>query len=346
MNLTDIFHEHARACAKLGSAFTGQLLNVTGNLLAQPKTEAATLLNAWHGNARGNAGNLPLRFAGALHALVLMGKDPALTAMYPPQGTSDEALARTLERTLPDHRDHFDTWLALAPQTNEIQRSAIIIAAAHMITDHCGLPLVLSELGASGGLNLQWDRYGLRIGDETWGPDAPLFELTPEWSGPRPAHAPPRVLQRAGVDLNPLDPRHAEDYLRLQSYIWPDQDHRLNRLAQAAPLQDCVIDKEDAALWLEKQLVHRHEGQAHLIYHTVFWQYLPQETKDRLKTLITSAGAQANKDAPIYWLAFEEDYSGTSGGSIDLQIWPEGRKIPLGRADFHARWINWTDSQL
>ena len=347
MNLSDQFREHAQACGKMGSSFTYQLLNVTAAMIDEETTTTAKLLKNWQGDARGNAGNLPLRFAGALHNLVLTGA-PELAGRYPPQETSDHDLAHAVEYAVRQCPEHFARWLQSAPQTNEIQRSAILIAAGHMIAAHSTLPLALSELGASGGLNLQWDKYALDIQGEIWrqGNATPALTLSPEWSGVRPVHSDVQIPNRSGVDLNPLDPKNKMDKQRLQSYIWPDQIDRLERLDRAAPIQSTKIDKEDAALWVENRLSTPMNGQAHLIYHTVFWQYLPQESKARIKNAIHSAANRATTNAPLYWLSFEEDQSGQPGGSIDLQYWPIGKKINLGRADFHARWINWAESTL
>jgi hypothetical protein len=51
-------------------------------------------------------------------------------------------------------------WTQSPPtQTNEVRRSAALIAGAKVALDHFQRPIVLSELGASAGLNLMWDHY-------------------------------------------------------------------------------------------------------------------------------------------------------------------------------------------
>ena len=30
------------------------------------------------------------------------------------------------------------------------------------------------------------------------------------------------------------------------------------------------------------------------------------------------------------------------GAALTLTLWPGGETIPLGRADFHGRWVDWT----
>jgi PTH1 family peptidyl-tRNA hydrolase len=44
-----------------------------------------------------------------------------------------------------------NTWVNSPPQTNEVRRTAVLIAVQHLLTDRFGLAIRLSELGASGG---------------------------------------------------------------------------------------------------------------------------------------------------------------------------------------------------
>ncbi|MGG2473992.1 DUF2332 family protein, partial [Rhizobium sp. BR5] len=57
--------------------------------------------------------------------------------------------------------------------------------------------------------------------------------MSPEWRGNAPPDTRIEVVERAGCDLNPLDPLSVEDRLRLMSYIWADQTDRLERTAAA-----------------------------------------------------------------------------------------------------------------
>jgi hypothetical protein len=75
------------------------------------------------------------------------------------------------------------------------------------------------------------------------------------------------------------------------------------------------------------------------------WQYIPAEEQARAQALIEDAGRKATADAPIAWLRFEAD--GDEGRRcLVLTTWdgsePEGETIPLGRGDFHGRWIDWS----
>ena len=68
-------------CEALGSPFTAAALRAVVADLAAGGT-AAELTDRWPGDPVADA--LPLRFAGALHGLVLAGAAPELAAAYPP----------------------------------------------------------------------------------------------------------------------------------------------------------------------------------------------------------------------------------------------------------------------
>jgi hypothetical protein len=292
----------------------------------------------WTGDPSPRATSLPLRLAGGLHALVLSGQDPELAAAYAcPDADPTKAALAAIRR----HPATLLSWLASPPQTNEVRRSAVLIAAAHWLTARFGLPLVLSELGASAGLNLLWDRYALSLPGQTFGPDSPALTLAPDWTGPLPPADPPVVTARRGVDLAPPDP--VTDRLRLLAYIWADQPDRIARTeaaldlaAQARP----AVDRGDAGDWLETRLATRCDGAVHLVYHTVAWQYFPPSTRARALAALDRSGSGAGPTAPLARLGMEAD--GTEpGAALTLTLWPGKEVIDLGRADFHGRWVRW-----
>jgi hypothetical protein len=327
------FRDQAQACASLGSPLMERLMNGLVDRL-QTGTPVADRVLGWTGDPSSRADSVPLRLAGGLHALVLTGRDADLAAAYSTTEADPTPAALAAIRA---HPAFLLDWLASPPQTNEVRRSTPLIAAAHWLTARFGLPLILCELGASAGLNLLWDHYALRIGDETFGPAHSALTLTPDWTGPLPPLAPPTILDRRGADLNPLDPM--TDRLRLLAYLWPDQPDRIARTRAALDLaahQRLGIDRADAADWLEARLATPTSGALHLVFHTVAWQYFPTKTQARALAAMERAG----KTSPIARLSMEAD--GTSpGAALTLTLWPGGDTIPLGRADFHGRWIDW-----
>lgn len=339
MTLHEALLWQAEACAALGSPFMARLMTLLHDRLEGGTPVADRVLN-WPGDCSPSADSVPLRLAAGLHALVLQGQAPALAAAYPPHGADDAALWQAVSAALRDHAAHMQRWLDSPPQTNELRRSAGLIAAGHWLCAETGLPMVLSELGASAGLNLNWDRYALQIGGRRYGPAEAVLTLTPDWRGELPPLCPPEVAARRGVDLNPIDAGRAEGQLRLLAYLWPDQSDRLTRTRAALTLPPVPVDKADAIDWLEGRLAAPRDGMLHVVYHTIAWQYFPTETQARGRDMIEAAGAQATASAPLAWLRMEADGQ-EPGAALDLRLWPGDRHVRLGRIDFHGRWVDW-----
>ena len=342
MTLGDAFRNQAASCEALDSPFMGRLLSILADHWPTDSALARTF-DGFTGDIGPAGHSLPLRIAGGLHALVLTGRDPALAQVYPPHSATDKALREAVLAALTTHQDFLLDWTDSPPQTNEVRRSAALLAGARVAVSHFDLPVCLSELGASGGLNLMWDHYALTCGGETFGPERPALTLSPEWRGPVPPAKTPQIAQRAGVDLNPLDPQDPGDLLRLTAYLWADQPHRLALTRAAATVMTAPIATGDAIQWLEHRLSEAPEGQLHLIQHSVAWQYFPQAAQTRGAEMIEAAGARATPARPLAWLTMESDgdTTGQKGAALTLRLWPGDMRIALGRADFHGRWIDW-----
>lgn len=336
--LRDAFREQAGYCEGLDSPFMGRLLRLLAKNWPED-TKLAAKLAAWVGDIGPMADSLPLRVAGGLHALRLMGKDSGLEATYPPANPSDDQLWQSVEAALRLHDDLLCDWVYHAPQTNEVRRAAALIAGAHLLASRFQMPFQLSELGASGGLNLMFDQFRLDANANSFGPAASNVSLSPDWTGHVPQNAHLSVTERRGVDLNPLDAHTPEDALRLLAYLWPDQDERIARTRAAIALQDADLDRADAIDWLDHRLEAK-DGHLHLIYHTIAWQYFPSDAQSRGTTLIETAGARASEQAPLAWLRMEAD-GNAPGARLSLRYWPGDITVELGRVDFHGRWVDW-----
>lgn len=334
----DSFRAQASACEALGSPFTARILRLLAEGLA-PGTPVANCVLDWRGAPSGHADAVALRLAAGLHALALQGRPIALQSFYnnPARYTDIEALAVMLD-TMETHTTPLMCWLDNAPQTNEVGRSAPLIAAGHWLTARYGLALALSELGASAGLNLIWDRYALDIGGIFGAPASPL-RLAPDWRGTLPPATAPQIAERRAIDLNPLDV--ARDSLRILSYIWADQPQRMALTQAAIDLaKNTHVEQGDAIDWLETRLSTTMPNRLHLVYHTVAWQYLSATAQAKGEALLQAAGARATDAAPLAHLAMESD-GAEPGASLVLRLWPGAQVIVLGRVDFHGRWVDW-----
>ncbi len=332
------FEIQSAYCIRLGSDFTGRLCRLAA-MRPWPKGAVRDRIFDWPGDPSNRADAVPLRWAGALHALRLADQ-AGLARAYPPHDVGDDELWDTVAAAMTDHAPAICAMLDSPPQTNDVRRAATIIAAAHLLHDIHPLPFRITELGASGGLNLMFDRFALALPDRTLGAADPVLTLTPDWTGPSPPARAPLILDRAGVDLNPLDPSRPADALRLQAYLWPDQPHRLTMTRAAMTVAAGPVTRSDAIDWLPTRLTHI-PGQLHLIYHSVAWQYFPPDVQDRGRAMIAAHGANATADTPLAWFAMEGDATPEQGAALTLRLWPGDITVPLGRADFHGRWVNW-----
>ncbi|TKJ28358.1 DUF2332 family protein [Blastococcus sp. CCUG 61487] len=166
--VADVFREYAEHETERWSALTTALL-----LGAADDWDAGgitrTVLEPYAEDPSGSA--LPLRFAAALHRLVLTGRAPE----------------RPHRPAVPDQRG--------GPRRRPARR-----AGRGGRPDRRAVRLL--EIGASAGLNLSIDRF--RIGD-VWGPPhSPCRLPDPGFELDLPDI---RIVERAGCDRAPLDPR-------------------------------------------------------------------------------------------------------------------------------------------
>jgi hypothetical protein len=339
----------AATSPRLDSPFVGGLCRLLAERLDRSSAFGRRILD-WSGNPHSDA--LALRACGALHALVRSGREPDLTAAYPPAPFDPDRLWDAITGALSRHDDLLTAFLDSPPQTNEVARSGLILGGALHLAARIGLPLAIYEIGSSAGLNLAFDEYRYDLGnDVAWGAsDAPLTVAT-AWRGALPPlEAPLRVVSRQGCDRNPLDPANPADADRLMAYIWPDQAYRLARTAAALALaaaEGRKPERLDAASWVEREFAKPQEpGTCRLLLHTIVWQYLPEESQARITAVLEAAAIAATRDAPVAHLGVEPDAlspDADKGAGMRLTIWPSGDVYELGRGDFHGRWADWAE---
>ncbi len=342
--LPPAFRAQAAVCAKWGAPTTAAVIEGLAAEVAIPGGALDAVLKDWHDPDPNTA--LALRLAGAVHRLTLDGKAPALAAVFPSAGgIADPPRAWPLAKAaILAQTDFVRAYLTRPPQTNEVARSAMLLGGFLEIAAATGLPLRLFEMGASAGLNLCWDRYRIETSKFAWGPTDSTLTLQCRWEGPLPA-MPSRadVIARGGCDRTPVDLRNDEDMRRLESYLWTDQTHRFERLrrARAIALKEGIhVAAEDAMSWLPRQLAAPHPGATTVVYHSLFWQYLPADVQTRLRLYIEAAGFKAKSEAPVAWLAMEMPDMGRPT-ELTLTVWPGGQKRVLATVHPHGEVVHW-----
>lgn len=336
-----VFGRQAAACRQLDSPFTSILLGLLSERLTDEMAVGQALLD-WPGDPAADA--LPLRIAGALHALVLTGKTADLAGFYPPHlpEGDDNRLWQAIEDALFCHGSYLLRFIESPPQTNEVARSSALAAGCATVAMIAGNPLAILEIGASAGLNLHWEWFSHDLGGVVLGQPGAAPSLKPNWQGPPPPSASVTVQERAGCDRRPIDRRDSHQLLRLRAYVWPDQATRLRHLDQAlatiaaSPVE---VDAVDAPDWLEIKLGDRSTALTTVLFHSIVWQYLDQGRQERLTATIRKAGALANRKAPLAWLRMEPGPN--QAAELGLTLWPGGRDLTLADVDYHGRWIRW-----
>jgi len=323
------FRGQARACRELGSPFTADLLDLCAETLDRGTMVGAAVLD-WPGRAVEDA--LALRLAGGLHALVIDGRDDRLRAAY-----EDRVDAALLQHVFEKHEEFLLEFLSRPPQTNEVARAGVLVGGFLTVAAESGLPLSLFEIGASAGLNLNWNSFAYELGGATWGdPDSPL-RLAPQWTGPPPPAARVTVASRAGCDRDPVDPMDPADRLRLRAYIWPDQADRRRRMDAALEIMardPIAVERAAAADWLARQVDGLGGDSVGVLYHSIMWQYVDPAEQARIREILAAV------ERPLAWLRMEpaEDLK---CAELRLTLFPGGGERLLAHADFHGRWVEW-----
>lgn len=336
--ILDSFALQASFCRATGSELTARVLDALRATLNRSTRTGARILD-WPGDPMIDA--LKLRIAGGLNALARSGRDAPLAQLYRLRDGDFEAV---LARVVHDHDDWLYPWLDSPPQTNEVARSGVLWPGMLTIAARLHQDLEILELGASGGLNLNMDRFAYRLGDTVSGDPQSAVQITPVWTGASPPAASPRIVARAGVDLNPLDLTDDATAERMMAYIWPDQEDRVGRARAAIAIAKAYpppVEQDDGVDWIERCLaMPQAQGVTRVVYHSIALQYFPPEGRQRVRDLIFAAGARATADRPLAWLSMEFPELVTAA-SLDLTCWPGGARSTLAHVHPHGAHVSW-----
>ena len=291
----------------------------------------------------------PNMLFAAVQYLLLTGLDHPLAANYP----IIAGRQRPLAPAFPHFRDfclqHRERILELIAtrrtQTNVVRRCTCLLPAFSIVCRETSSPLALIDLGASAGLNLNFDRYAYsyqRDGRQIlrWGPDGARVRLEAELRGdgvlPSLPSAIP-VASRDGIDLDPVDLANPDQLLWLRALIWPEHLERHQQLIDvAAEFEDSDIRMHagDASLVLPALIETIPLDHAMVVYSTIALYQFPRESRQRIADMLAAASATR----PVWQVALE-------GNDPELSItryWNRvGETELLADASPHGWWIEW-----
>lgn len=355
------FEAQSLSCRYLGSDVYARLMT----MLARDVRHGGVtreLLAGVTGLRFGDA--VPLRLVAAAHLVALEGRAERWAAMLPScSGTvpdDDQILWDGWSSVVAANRDELVEGVTLDVQTNEVGRSAgLALAIARTGFRACELV----EIGCSGALNLRLDRYRVELGDRVLGDPRSVLVLSPEMRGASPAGqvgvdratgpiggvnvdptddlALPTITSRTGIDPHPIDVTTQTGRLRLESFLWPDQDERVERLRQAISIAALtpvdLITTDDTAGALAAVL---EAAGPRVVMHSIVWQYIPKEMRWAITTAIEAAGDRATVESPLAWIRYEPDEWNRARAAIWLRTWPDGGDRLVAHADYHGRWLS------
>jgi hypothetical protein len=287
---------------------------------------------------------------GAAHYLLLRGADHPLRRFYPNLNGG----TRIGGDPLPHFVDFVGKYRGeLAPliaskvtNTNEVGRSSLLHAAFRAVAMDAGEPLNLIEIGPSAGLNLIWDRYGVRYqrGGNIFELPVknPALTIDCELRGPKnpPLGPTPKIASRVGLELNPvnLDDPDQRDWLR--ALVWPDTRGRFERLEAA--LKVYASERPEirigSALDLLPDAIRAiPEDQRICVYHSYVVYQFSSEMKEALESLLILAGLRR----PIWRIGIEGGLDGSN--TIEMTRYHDGIRDTktLALCHPHGAWLDW-----
>jgi hypothetical protein len=297
----------------------------------------------WQGLPREDA--MPLRLAGGFHHLHLTGDDNRLAPIYDGTTVDQDRIDAILLAVVRDHDARLLSWLGGPPQTNEAGRSAGIMAGLLWLSARTQPRFELLEIGSSGGANTMMDRFAFDLGGISAGPSRSPVLVKPEWRGPPPPAAPVEIVSIRGCDTAPIDLTDRDQALRLKSYTWPentDRLERLDRIVAMAKERRPDVTRADASGWVEAQLARpQSAGVCRVLFHSIVWQYIPADGRQRIEAAMAQAGSRATPDHPLGWVQLETNRE-TFRHELRVRFWPHGEEwVLLGSAHAHGAWMEW-----
>ena len=339
--IPELYRFQADWCERLGSPLYAYLIRRSADDFDQGGPVRELLAPHEH-DPRGSA--LALRMMGAVHRLALQGQLPELARFYPSCGgtVALEPAWNAFHHAIAEQMSGLRPLLFRPVQTNEIGRCGPLLGGFLLVAHRTRLPLRLLEIGASAGLNLQWDQYRYTWPGGAWGnPLSPIVLHDVFTSDGAPLLGDVTVAERRGCDPAPLDPFLPECRLTLRSFVWADQLERMRNLEQAmemASRSQLRVERAGAVEWLKTRLAEPANRLATVLFHSIVWQYINRQDRQELLELIQETGSRTTAEAPFAWLRMEP---GESSAEIKFSIFPGFEDRIIATAGYHGANTHW-----
>jgi hypothetical protein len=154
-------------------------------------------------------------------------------------------------------------------------------------------------VGASAGLCLLPDRYAYDYGRVRLDPahpdprPPPVFPCRANDATPVPTRI-PSIAWRAGLDLNPVDPRDPEAAAWLETLVWPGQEARAERLRSALALAREApprVVRGDLVDGLPSLAAAAPKEATLVVFHSAVLAYVAPGVRERFARRVAELGA-------------------------------------------------------
>lgn len=288
---------------------------------------------------------VPNLLFGAVHYLLLQGKEHELREFYPsivhhPKNL-EAAFSPFKDFCLKNNEQIKEILQAKLVQTNEVRRSAYLYPAFCYIYEKVKKPIALIEIGTSAGLQLFWDKYRYSYQTkEVYGDPHSTVHITSEVKAeelPMLLKKAPPVSTRIGLDLHVIDVNDEEDYLWLKALIWPEHQQRRKLFRDAAHYVKESSPKlvEGDGISLLPEIVDKIESDSVIcIFHTHVANQIPLEAKGKLMETLNNFG----RTRDVFHL-----YNNMFDANLHLDYFINGIESnnTIGKTDGHGRWFEW-----
>lgn len=288
--------------------------------------------------------------------------DGALAVYYPSvvddPRPPDDGLADAVRAFVDAHADELrDRVGSRRVQTNAVRRCSALYPGYATVADRVDGPIAILSVGASAGLNLNWDRYRYEYrtadGDATvvGALDSPLAvetDVRGAATPPVPAR-PPVVAGRVGVEVNPLDPTDDADARWLRALVWPEHHDRRRVLDGALAVardHPPEVVEGDAVTDLAAVADRLPDDRPLVVVHTLVLYQFDADARRAFHDAV--ADLASDRSAPTYHLSGErpaperENAIQLRLARIDATDSPDDGDR-LGTFEQHGAWVSWHD---
>jgi len=174
---------------------------------------------------------------------------------------------------------------------------------------------------------------------------SPVFTCAINAATPVPTR-PPRVVWRAGLDLNPVDLADPAEVAWLEALVWPEQTDRLARLRAAimiAAEQKPRLVKGDLRTDLAALAREAPKDATLVIFHTAVLAYISPaaEREEFARSIGSLCDYWIANEAPQVFpdIARRASWEGPRGSFL-LSV----NGAPMAWADPHGAWLDWVEA--